>query len=1015
MPITARCWTHSEARQPKKAVAERRIGSAERSMLSQWSQTHQSVGPLDQTDRSPESRQAGEAATVSEVASSTTVELLQHFHDLLSAHFGDLRDARTKLEPRSPVFALEHDLTDQDLELLKSAVREAIKSHFLTRYHKTWLPFVVYAAEMGYRYEGDEYWKTFSSLTPRWTSQERSTIRDWFHLFHMQFGGARPTGAWANQFTIIAWPITHAVLPVDLQRQLAKLLYEFRTGLTSTLLSDPDELGVRLAARAGWYSARFRIFCQNTQLVGQVAAALLAGGDSESPYLVKSTLDRLIAGLSHERQVRHWLTSAQHAANRVRASGFSRPPSTGNRSPSSTERLPRATDPRLFLRLLDGSWYAYAELPDMTPLSERLPHVYDELRTRRARVNGGRRPVPTGGLVYGGQEVRFDTWPDPTKPFVQLERGTDPVNALIADQAVISGGPWWLFRQQAGGAAVEVRGRFLRPGIRYVLVGSGDPEPPSVPWCSSAALEVVGAHAWTLDVPDPLPDVDARALLEHGLSSLANVAIRPVGLVASAWDGEGAVESLAGEPAIVGIRSEVVPQRCLVAIDGDPHLVPWPAGESELILSLDSLDVGTHLVAATLIGDENKELTKGDLAITIRDPQVRPENATVGEGIRMLASPARPTLTELWDERANITVNGPPDSNAEMVVALLDEGRVELGAVRRKVTLPIDEDEWTVIARGIRSDNAFKAHYDDAQWCVITVQRDGVGLASLSCERDFQPLRWRFRKEHDGSYVARLQDQTDGEKTKVEFFDVEQPLAASTFEQGVDIPLPPRGGLLCARAEGVTAAVLAPTQPNRVITLGAVSPHVPYGDRSTAAIMRLADAHWLWTSADLPADPFAVRQQQLALGAIVRAISMLLCGSHWASIERQLETADAEWVLDHLDDMEHAIGLSPAHVALARQISLNLYDWSAPETLLPGFAEVIAPTLRESGIVDPSAPRFLLTMAGRLGYITQEWSTQDHDLLLNRIKLSPVLLRAARYAVIGSRAYAEPDDAQRGF
>lgn len=952
---------------------------------------------------------------MSRVASSSTVDLLQHFHEVLSAHFGDLRDARAQLEPTSPVFALEHDLTDQDLELLKSAVRDAIKSHFLTRYHKTWLPFVVYAAEMGYRYEGDEYWVTFSSLTPRWTSQERSTVRDWFLRFHNEFGGARPTGAWANQFTIIAWPITHAVLPVDLQRQLAKLLYEFRTGLTSTLLSDPDELGVRLAARAGWYSARFRVFCQNTQLVGQVAAALLSGDDGESPYLVKSTLDRLIAGLSHERQGRHWLNSAQHAANRVRASGFSKPAPSGNRSPSNTERLPRATDPRLFLRRLDGCWYAYAELPDMTPLSERLPHVYDELRTSRARVNGGRRPVPTGGLVYGGQEVRFDTWPDPGKPFVQLERGTDSVNALIADQAVISGGPWWVFRQQTSGAAVEVKGRFLRPGVRYVLVGSGDREPPGVPWCTRTTLAVRGATAWRLDVPDPLPDVDAQALLAHGLSSLATVAIRPVGLVASAWDGEGAVETLAGEPAIVGIRAEVAPQRCLVTIDGDPHLVPWSAGESELILSLESLEVGSHFVAATLIGEENKELTRGDLAITIRDPQVRPENATVGEGIRMLTSPARPTLTELWDERATVTVHGPPDMIAETVVALLDESRVELGSVRRKVTLPIDEDEWTGLARGIRSEHAFKTHYDDAQWCVVTVQRDGIGMASLSCERDFQPLRWRFRKEHDGSYVARLHDQTDGEKTKVEFFDVEQPLAATHCEQGADIPLPPRGGLLRATAEGVTTVVLAPTQPNQVFALGSVTPHVPYGDRSNEGITRLADAHWLWMSADLPADPFAVSQQQVALDAITRATSMLVCGTHWASIERQLATADAEWVLDHLDDMEHGIGVSPAHVALAKRVSMNLYGWSVPEKLLPGFAEVIAPTLRESGIEDPSAPRFLLTMAGRLGYITQQWSAPAHNFLLDRIKLSPVLLRAARYAVIGSRAYAEPDEAQRGF
>lgn len=952
---------------------------------------------------------------MSEIAQSSTKDILRYFHGKLHVHFSALKEQRAMLQPVSPVFALEHDLSDTDLDLLKSAVRAAIEAHYVSYYEITWLPFVVYAAEMGYDYEGDEYWITFSSVTPRWTDQERSTIRDWFVRFHNRYGGARPTGAWANHFTIIAWPITHAVLPVYLQRQLAQLIYEFRTGLTKVLLDDPDALGVRLAARSGWYSDRFRNFCQNTQLVGQVAAALLSGDDDESPYLVKSTLDRLIKGLSHEQQAHQWLTSAKQAANRVRVSGFSRGSSAGSRAPSKKEQLPRATDPRLILRRLDGTWYAYAELPDMTPLNERLPRLYDELRSKRGRVNGGRRPVPTGGLVYGGQEVRFETWPDPTKPFVQLERGSDPVNALLADQAVMTSGPWWLFRQQGGGTAVEVKGRFLRPGHRYILIGADGMEPPAVSWCTPTALAATGAKAWRLDVSDPLPDADAQALVASGLSSLASVAIRPVGLVASAWDGEGAAEWLAAEPVILGIRAEVAPARSLITINGDPHFVTWPVEQRELIVSIDSLEVGSHSVSATLVSADDEELSHGELTITVRDPQVRPENATVGEGIRLLASPARPTLAELWDDRATVTVDSPPETKAEMVVALLSEDRQHLGAIRRKVTLPIDEGAWTRLAGGIRRASTFKSHYDEAQWCTVTVQRDGIGMASLSCERGFQPLRWRFCKDRDGSYTARLHDQTDGGNTKVEFYAVEQPLRAIVHETGADIPLPPRGGLLRATADGVEVAVLAPTQPNQVFAMGSMAPQVRYSDNSTAGIMRLAEAHWLWTSADLPADPFAVHEQQLAIDAILRAASMLLCGSHWSTIENKLATASADWVLDHLGDMEVAIGVSEAHKALAHQISLSLYDWSLPEKLLPGFAAVITPTLRESGIKSPSAPRFLLTMAGRLGYITRQWSAADRTLLLDRIKASPVLLRAARYAVIGSRAFAEQEEAQRGF
>lgn len=311
---------------------------------------------------------------------------------------------------------------------------------------------------------------------------------------------------------------------------------------------------------------------------------------------------------------------------------------------------------------LDGAWNAYAELPDLTPLSERLPDVYEELRTLRARVSGARRPVPTSALVRRGQEVHFDSWPDPSKPFVQVERGSDPVNALLADQCVMTAGPWWLYRCQGSGLAIEVKGGFLRPGHHYILVGKEGLQALGVPWSEPVPIQASGVAAYRLDVPERLTDPDVALLVAHGMSALSSVAIRPVGVVASAWDGEGAVEWLAGEPGIIGIRSEFLPARCLITVDADPYFIDWPAGQTELILALDGLDVGTHDVIATLVGPGDQELIKGSLVVTIRDPQVRPDSATVGEGIRMLASPARPTLAELWDERASVTVDGPRSS-----------------------------------------------------------------------------------------------------------------------------------------------------------------------------------------------------------------------------------------------------------------------------------------------------------------------------------------------------------------
>ena len=948
-----------------------------------------------------------------EVQSSDSLDVLRQFHTTLDAHFQNLHESRSKLEPAAPVFALEHELGEADLLLLFSAVRAVIAQGLQSRHRQLWLPFVVYAAEEAYDYVGDEYWRSFEHATPGWRIDQRPWLKQQFLKFATEYGGAVPTGAFAKNFTIIAWPITHAVLPTYLQRYLAQLLHEFRRGLSTSLLGDPHKLGMRLAVRAQGYTERFRIFCQNTALLGQIAAALLSGDNEESPYLVTSTLHRLVEGLSRERQSRQWLESARQAASRVRSSGFEGSKPTRPEPTAKHERLPSASDPNFFLRYLDGAWNAYAELPDLTSLSERLPQVYDELRTLRARVTGARRPVPTSALIRGGQEVHFESWPDPSKPFVQLERGTDPVNALLADQCSMTAGPWWLYRCHGTGLAIEVKRRFVRPGHHYILVGEKELPALEPSWSAPVPIHASGVAAYRLDVPEHLTDVDAALLVAHGMSVLSSVAIRPVGIVASSWDGEGAAEWLAAEVAIIGIRSELLPVRCRIAVDDDLYCTDWPARQTELVLALDGLDVGAHAVTVTLVGPRDQQLLEGSLIVAIRDPQVRPENATVGEGIRMLASPARPTLTELWDGHASVTVNGPMGVTAELIVTLRSTEGTGLSLIRRRINLPVDEEAWAKYARSIRADRSFMESYDGAESCEITVSRDGIGFASLTCERGFQPLRWRFTKNHDGSVTANLHDHTDGGETRVDLFAVEAPLTAISHVPDASIALPPRGGLLRAVSEDAEAVVIAPTNANVVFALGQAHVTASYSEKSAREVIRLAEAHRLWSSAELPADPFARHQQHIVLEAIARAVTIMICGFRWAQLERTLQGADD--MADYLQEMQDAVGISDSHKSLAARIGQNFYRWLTPETLIPGFADVIASTLRDNGIKNqPSAARFLLTLAGHPGHIA-DWALHDRDYLLERIITSPVLLRAARFAVLGTRALNDVKSAERGF
>jgi hypothetical protein len=943
------------------------------------------------------------------VAPSGTLDLLEQLHARLDDHFTALYKSRIPLGEDVPVFALEHDLPAPEFELLEATVRAAVAQGFTAKHRRWWLPFVVYAAESGYSYSGKEYWQTFADRTPSWDRfGDRNYIRAFFKRFADRYGGIVPKGAFADTFTIIAWPIANAVLPTSLQRDLARLLYEFESALTPELLARPADLGRRLSARAGGYTEQFRIFCSNVTLLGSVATALLSHEGDESPYLIPSTLARLVESLSAEQNAKVWLESARRAATHARARGFV--PSAGSpQRPAQTKRLPAETDPRLTLRYLDGTWRAFAAFPDLSVLASEVPAVHDELRMRRARVDGAERTfLARGWLVSPGLDIRLRRWPTADRPLLQLADGRDDVNALLATRCVLSTGPSWLFRRRDAGSAVEIKGKIVRPGGSYLLVVASNAINPSAEWIKEAPADIAEARLISLSVPDQVSDGDVLILRAFGLGVISDVSIGPIGLVASAWDGEGGLEWLAGDPGLLTIGTELEAKSCVLTLDGRQHRIDWPSGEHQRFVVLNDLAVGTHELGVILLGNEARQIVQETVLITIRDPQVRPDTASPGEGIRVLASPAWPSLSEMFDGRAVLTIDGPSGMTAELAVSL----RSELGEILTEATfpvsLPLSSEQWPTVAERLRRSVA--RSYDDAESLRITVSRSGIGFASLTCDRGFKPLRWRVTQQHDGGHVARLIDRTDHASTQVELFTVERPLEPMRFEPGDEIIGPALGGLVQATAGDARAATLLPTQPTNVFLSGPLRPDV-VSKRPTP--QRLIEMAALWHGADLPGDPFARNQRDHVLEAITRQLVSTLAGTHWVNLERRLEAADN--LIEHLDAMRKAIGIVPHQKALAEAIALHLQEWSEPGRMLVGFSDVISSPLARSGMSGrPLAARFLLAFAGTPWELA-EWDQVEVAAQLRCVTASPVLLRAARFAVLGTRAVKEADDLARGL
>lgn len=924
-------------------------------------------------------------------------------HQRLEGHFTQLRALRSGATPPTPVFALEHGLSEGELVLLRAEVLGAASRGLLPPV--AWLPIVVYAAEIGYEFCGDEYWHTFEARTPGWSQlgdPARQYMRNRYRKFRDSFGGAEPSGPWARHFSIICWPITHAVLPTDLQRHLARVLFEFRRSLTPKTLSDPDELGRRLAARAWHASARFQNFAQNTSLLGQVAAALLLGEGEDSPYLLRSTLTRIVEDLYKEREARQWLEDAKFTARRIRTRGFRTSASTQRESSDSSRReFVASTDPDLLVRHGADGWSLYMELPDLVSLSERLPIISEELARLRPQVEGVTRRFARGHLLHAGQQVRVNTWPRRNRPLIQLENGSEVVNALLADQCIMSAGHRWLFRVRTTSFGSEVRGKFVRPGHQYVLL-SESPCGELPTWASPARAATEGIHAYDLDVPSELGEADLASISQIGIGAVMDVEVRPVGFVPAAWDGEGTAEWLDDEEPLIAIRSTRSVSQCIFTLDDVPVLTPWPDGSDEIFIRLSDLSLGTHQLRVSLLPAEaDTPVAEGALDVVVRSPHTRPPAGTPREGLMILASPASPTLGELWDGQAGLEILGPRDTRARLTLALAD--RLTRPLVTRTVTigLPVDSGRWAeLFSQQFRNAEEVHRTYEQAESCGITVTAQSLGSVSVRSERAFAPLRWAFGRDREGPYIY-LVDNTDGVQLKVTRFEFSRPA------DGVPLPVAererlrwPSGGLVAATAGEIRAAVILPPRVRTLLDLRAAPPQLPQLTRSTEDVLRLIELADLWATAALPADPFAATRRLFVLREIAHGLATLIGGPRWAASDPRVGAGSID-----LRSLREAIGDAPYQLRLANALrsAVPALQSATSPNRVTRFAAVLGEHARRAGVTgaDRYLAEFLLRLATDPSTLLN-WPSADLHALVQLTLTSPVLLRAARFVVLAT-------------
>lgn len=833
---------------------------------------------------------------------------IEGWHNRLAAHFQRLCISKDALGGGYPVFGLEHGLTDPDIRELEYEIHNSIPK--LKRNEDYWLPWIVYATEIGYQYAGDEYWQTFEHQTPGWRElNDRHWIRYCFEKFQMAYGGIKPSGRWAEHFSIICWPITHAILPKDLQQQLAEILFKMRHTLFVALLESPRAVGKAIATHSLRASSRFKNLAQEELLLGLIASALLMGKENETQNLIHPpTLMRIATDLDSERRAREMMSEVKKHIQSERIRGFHRGKRQREHIESDKIRyLDEEADvlsvtPSLILyQSEEAKWNLLLQIPRLTPLLQILPELEKTLSEARCSVphSDMRAPLARGFLLHCQKRVRLLRLPEAGETIIGFDRTTPELDRFLESVFILPKEHSRLFKIRSDGFAYESKSNVLTPGSSYVLVrplkpiGNNDYITPNVIDCE----DLYGAR---IDMPLEVSDDFREVLKSLGLENIKTFYSWPSGLPPANWDGEGRGEWLSNERPCVGLRFDHGVEELCVTLNEDtnsrlnkgivapgeilflelPNLLP---GSHELKISARSTSPGYNIISAYL-------------DLIVREPRTSWHNSINQSPLLVILDPVEPTLEQLWEGKARIELYGPIDKEIECTVSLFKE--LEGSPIYTKqlpvMSLPISAADWRECFNdSFRDDVNAQYKYDMSKVCLIEFFGYGLGSYRFNFEREFTPVRWVVQYEGDMCSLTLIDDTGIQIIPETYYYSFEQPgiplnLDPLSCTQG--ITLEDNAGMYVAIVSGYLNAIIV--MPSIRISEFADLGTTPETDdyiRSPIGLMELINLIELWRNARISGSIAASFKQVFVLRALIHKLFSIICGERWGRAENELK------------------------------------------------------------------------------------------------------------------------------
>lgn len=765
---------------------------------------------------------------------------LTQLHDRILKRIQALSTERRGARQRCAFF-IEHGLSADEVAALSSVVGKEIKRQPPRRggWDAQWATLAVVATEVGYVYRGanTEYWPLLEeAIGAPLNPDDQRAVHRMFDQAADLTGVRPPDTAWSRQFVHITWPITHAVLPLELHARLAEAIRASTSPEFAQLPSDwlLGQLSVWARDRG---DGRLLDFLAR----GEVAATIiryLLDPEVAPAGLSPGFLRRVRDDTRRDRLVERALQAARGRAARASLARVTRQPA-GSEVPAPPTRRPvalaldvldTASAPRLMFRAPVAS----------TDLTERARATLHGVRAR-LRPFGGRRSVSALDVVLGRPlDLTWGALRDGGAP---LFTDTSPVAEFDKEVAE------WLGSLEArlehytifdapgdDGLAWAVEPANRRRDIACFVLCREAARPPGHSW------EVGG---WTVT---QLQDAGLQWLDDVGLQQdgepVATLALECVGPPHVGEPSSLCPSRLRGEQPVILLPSGAV------RLDGTTS--PWAGGLAEIVLP--------EQVKQWRLVYEATEGALGEVmgAVVPRAPQA-PDPVSLSLNGPIIDAPG------LADRQLTLAVDASrPLSGLEVTASLIAEGV----AVWRATTLlrdptptaiPRDHDIWV----GAAAEAAARVGTP------LTLRAEIGALAWEEWALPWPPAAPLSAANIEGAWYS--------------FDSPLEPAAHEPPEGGIHVP--DDGGRPLCTGPTRSDLLLSLRRPERILRRVTCTSAEPPRRIDVGRLAALAVA---WRRATAATPVLAIRQGKAADeldGWLVEA----LCGRRWADAERSLE------------------------------------------------------------------------------------------------------------------------------